>query len=94
MQANVDHSSNPTSALVALAVLILKRAKLGSLPCTTREQAIAIIRGVRPAPPRHSKIKVKPRYDLCCVCYQPMTVGAMVDTLGQRHVQCELKGAL
>ena len=94
MQANVDHSSNPTSALVALAVLILKRAKLGSIPCTNREQAIAIIRGVRPAPSRHSKINVKPRYDLCCVCYQPMTIGSMVDTLGQRHVQCELKGAL
>jgi hypothetical protein len=91
MQANVDHSSNPTSALVMLAQLHLKRAKLKSLPCTTREQAIAIIRGVRPAPPRHSKVHIKPVYELCCVCYKPMVTGSPVDSLGRHHATCELK---
>ena len=47
MQPNYDPI--PTSALLALARLILKRTKL-SLPNSTREQAIGIIRGVRPAP--------------------------------------------
>jgi hypothetical protein len=91
MQANVDHSSNPTSALVALAVLILKRAKLGSIPCTNREQAIAIIRGIRPAPSRHSKVHIKANYELCCVCWKPMVTGTPCDSLGRRHAHCEVK---
>ena len=86
-----DYSTIPESALIALGLLILKRAKLESLPCTTREQAIRIIRGIRPAPPRKSKINIKPRYELCCVCWKPMVVGSMVDTLGRRHATCEVK---
>ena len=88
-----DYSKLPTSALVGLACLILKRAKLGSLPCTNREQAIAIIRGVRPAPPRHSKVHVKPVYELCCVCYKPMVTGTTCDSLGTRHAHCEVPNA-
>jgi hypothetical protein len=88
-----DYSKLPTSALVGLACLILKRAKLGSLPCTNREQAIAIIRGVRPAPPRHSKVHVKPVYELCCVCYKPMVTGTPCDSLGTRHAHCEVPNA-
>jgi hypothetical protein len=89
MQANVDHSSNPTSALVALAALILKRAKLGSLPCTNREQAIRIIRGVRPAPPRTSKQHFKPYVALCCVCHGPLETGTLCDSLGRTHIACQ-----
>ena len=86
-----DYRSIPESALVGLALLILKRAKLGSIPCTNREQAIAIIRGVRPAPPRHSKVHIKPVYELCCVCYKPMVTGTPCDSLGRRHASCEVK---
>ena len=83
-----DYSTVPTSALVGLARLILKRTRL-SLPVDSREQAIGIIRGIRPAPPRKSKINIKPRYELCCVCWKPMIVGSMVDTLGRNHIQCQ-----
>ena len=86
-----DYSKLPESALVGLARLILKRAKLESLPCTTREQAIRIIRGIRPAPPRKAVLHIKPVYDLCCVCYQPMTTGTLCDSLGRRHSYCEVK---
>ena len=57
-----DYSQIETSALLALAGLVLKRAKLDSIPVTTREQALRVIQGVRPAPPRRSKINVKPVY--------------------------------
>jgi hypothetical protein len=86
-----DYRSVPESALVGLALLILKRAKLGSLPCTSREQAIAIIRGVRPAPPRKAPLHIKAKYELCCVCFKPMVTGSPVDSLGRHHATCELK---
>ena len=86
-----NYDNLPTSAVVGLARLILKRAKLESIPVQTREQAIKVIRGVRPAPPRRSKVHVKPVYDLCCVCYKPMVTGTPVDSLGRRHAHCEVK---
>ena len=92
MKTSVDYSRIPTSALVALAQLVLKRAKLSSIPVETREQALRVLQGVRPAPPRKSKINVKPVYDMCCVCYKPMVTGTPVDSLGRRHAHCELKG--
>jgi hypothetical protein len=42
--------------IIALALLRLKRAKL-TLPCSTRVQAINILRGVQPAPPRQKRSK-------------------------------------
>jgi hypothetical protein len=86
-----NYDNLPTSALVGLARLILKRAKLESIPVQTREQAIKVIRGVRPAPPRKSKMHIKAVYDLCCVCYKPMEVGTPCDSLGRRHAHCEVK---
>ena len=86
-----DYSTVPESALIALGLLILKRTRL-SLPCTTREQAIRIIRGIRPAPPRKAVLHIKPIYELCCVCYKPMVTGTPCDSLGRRHAHCELKG--
>ena len=85
-----DYSSVPTSALLMLAQCVLKRARL-SLPCTTREQAIGIIRGIRPAPPKKAKLHVKPIYALCCVCFKPLITGTLVDTTGTHHIQCEVK---
>jgi hypothetical protein len=84
-----DYSRIPESALIALAQLILKRAKLGSLPCTNREQAIAIIRGVRPAPPRTVKQYFKPYVALCSVCHEPLEVGSLCDSLGRTHIACQ-----
>lgn len=87
---SVDYAHIPTSALVALGGLILKRAQL-SFPCASREQAIAVIRGIRPAPPRKSQVHIKPKYELCCICYAPMITGTPVDILGKRHAYCEVK---
>jgi hypothetical protein len=62
MTANGDNTKSQLAAtfvgvddapVVALARLILKRARL-SLPCATRAQALAIIRGIRPAPPKRT----------------------------------------
>jgi hypothetical protein len=91
MKTSVDYSRIPTSALVALAQLVLKRAKLSSIPVETREQAIRVLQGVRPAPPRKSKINVKPVYALCCVCFKPLVTGTLVDPTGTHHIQCEVK---
>ena len=83
-----DYSTVPTSALVGLARLILKRTRL-SLPVDSREQAIRIIRGIRPAPPRKSKLHIKARYELCCFCFKPMPSGTLVDPTGTHHIQCQ-----
>jgi hypothetical protein len=62
MTANGDNTISQLAAtfvgvddapVIALARLILKRARL-SLPCATRAQALAIIRGIRPAPPKRT----------------------------------------
>jgi len=86
--SNTDYASIPTSALVALGVLILKRARL-SLLCTSREQAIAIIRGVRPAPSRRLPHGIKPRITRCTQCHGAIEVGTPCDALGKRHIDCE-----
>lgn len=83
-----DYSPIYTSALLALAQLILKRAKL-SLPCTNREQAIAVIQGVRPAPPRTSKQVFKPYVAVCSVCHSPLETGTLCDSLGRNHIECQ-----
>jgi hypothetical protein len=83
-----NYSNLPTSALVGLAGLILKRARR-TLPCNTREQAISVIRSIRPAPPRNTPIPIKPIYALCSVCYKPLIAGEPCDSLGRYHIQCQ-----
>ena len=85
---NPDYSPVPTSALVALGVLILKRARL-SLRCTSREQAIAIIRGVRPAPSRKAPHGIRPRITRCAQCHGAIEVGTPCDALGTSHIDCQ-----
>ena len=85
-----DYSTIPTSALIMLAQQRLKRMRI-HLPAETREQALFIHKHVRPAPPRKAKLHIKPVYDLCCVCYKPMTTGTLCDSLGRRHSYCEVK---
>lgn len=87
---SADYSNLPTSALIALARLILKRARLGSLPVASREQAIRIIRGVKPAPPRRLPLfNVKPCVAECPVCHKPMPLGTPCDSLGRMHIECQ-----
>ena len=88
-----DYTPVSTAALLALAGLILKRARL-SLPCTSREQALRIVQGIRPAPPRKAKLHIKPIYALCCVCFKPLITGTLVDSLGRQHATCELRREL
>lgn len=52
------YDSIPSSHLLALAGQILKRAKLKGIVAETREQAIAVIRGVTPAPPRREAFRI------------------------------------
>jgi hypothetical protein len=85
-----NYSPVPTSALIALAHLRLKRMRV-HLPAETREQALFIHRYVRDVPPRKAVLHIKPVYDLCCVCYKPMTTGTLCDSLGRRHSYCEVK---
>lgn len=84
-----DYSKLPTSALAMLAGLILKRARL-NLPVGTREQAISIIRGIRPAPPRRSFTRT-PRISHCAGCHEPIPIGTLCDADGTRHINCEVK---
>ena len=77
--------------VIALAMLRLKRMRMTSIPVTTREQAISVLRGVRPAPPRKLNLNIKPKYALCCVCYAPLVTGTLCDSLGTRHATCEVK---
>jgi hypothetical protein len=91
---SADYSKVPESALIALGQLILKRAEIVSIPCTTKEQAIRVIRGIKPAPPRKSRQRIKPRLfvvptvPLCNVCYKEMPVGTLCDSQGKHHITC------
>ena len=84
-----NYDNIPTSALIALGVLILKRAQLESLPCTTREQAIAIKEGVRPAPSRRTPLIIRAKDSLCTVCRGLIVAGSLCDNLGRTHIACK-----
>jgi hypothetical protein len=76
------------SAVISLALLRLKRARLTGIPVANRERAIAILRGVKPVPARNQKFNTKPCYTLCNVCHEAMVTGTLCDTLGRRHINC------
>jgi hypothetical protein len=88
-----DYACIPESALTTLALLILKRAKL-TLPVTNRRQAVAVIRGVKPAPPRNQPLNIRQPVPLCRACCQALPVGTLCDSTGQRHIECSKKEAL
>ena len=83
-----DFTPVPTSALIALAQLRLKRMRI-HLPAETREQALYIHRYVHDVPPKKAKLHIKARYDLCCFCFKPMPSGTLVDPTGTHHIQCQ-----
>ena len=75
--------------VIALALLILKRARMTSLPVTNREQAINVIRGVMPAPSRKLPLNLPCIKTACCAdCHRPLPVGTLCDSLGIRHLFC------
>ena len=84
-----DYTVVPESALIALAKLTLKRAKLESIPCISREQALRIIRGIKPAPPRRSPLNIKPYVPSCAVCRKPLPMGSLCDNFGKVHIACQ-----
>ena len=85
---SADYSNLPESALIALAQLILKRARL-SLPCRNREQAVAIIRGIKPAPSRRQPLNINPCVPQCNVCHKPIPNGTLCDSTGRIHIECQ-----
>jgi len=84
-----DYDKIPISALVSLAHLVLKRANIASIPVYGRKSAIAVIRGIKPAPPRKSKVHVKPVFALCGLCCKPLLTGELCDSLGRVHLSCQ-----
>ena len=88
-----NYDSIPTSALLALAGLVLKRAKLDSIPVTTREQALRVIQGVHPTLPRKAPLNIQSctvrPVALCFVCRKELPKGSLCDSLGRSHISCQ-----
>ena len=90
-----DYTTVPESALVMLAELILKRARM-KMAVTTVAQAIAVIRGVKAAPPRGSPpmkpCVVSPVISHCRRCGKPLPIGEIVKDAfngeSEEHVEC------
>lgn len=67
----------PDGPVIALARLRLDRVKL-KMPCTTRAQAINILRSLQPAPSKkqpHGIVATTGKQDLCRVCHKPIAFG-------------------
>jgi hypothetical protein len=67
----------PDGPVIALARLRLERVKL-KMACTTRAQAINILRSVQPAPSKnrpHGIVATTGKPDLCRVCHKPIQFG-------------------
>ena len=81
--------------VIALARLVLLRAKL-KLPCTERRQAIAIIRGVKPAPSKGAPLNLKPCNPTlaatCRRCHKAITFTQPCHAFGNgatdEHITC------
>jgi hypothetical protein len=82
--------------VIALALLRLKRARL-TIPCSTRGQAINILRGVQPAPPRKGPSGIKAASPFtagrCRKCKMPIKWGDPCRTVGcldtDEHIRCK-----
>jgi hypothetical protein len=85
----------PDAPVIALAHLVLKRAKL-KLPCTVRAQALAIIRGIKPAPSKGGPLNIKPcnpqQAAHCRKCSRPITFSQPCHAFGNgstdEHITC------
>lgn len=88
----------PDSALIMLAAQILKRVRL-NLPNNTREQAIAIIKGVKPAASKLKPMSTSFRRlsSPCSKCGLPIYAGEPCQgcaTAKERHINCKKTQAL
>jgi hypothetical protein len=85
----------PDTPVIALAHLVLKRAKL-KLPCTARAQAIAIIHGIKPAPSKGLPLNIKPcnptQAATCSKCRKAITFTQPCHAFGNgptdEHITC------
>jgi hypothetical protein len=85
----------PDAPVIALAHLVLKRAKL-KLPCTMRTQAVAILLGVKPAPSKGAPLNLKPcnptRAATCRRCHKAITFTQPCHAFGNgatdEHITC------
>ena len=89
----------PDSAVIMLAQLILKRAKLRGLPCQTRQQAIGIIKGCAPALTKTTPLNIpsaigrkEVELSRCIACGKPLPIGSVCRTLWTtyegEHIKC------
>ena len=88
------------SAILALAQLIINRARLTVMSANTREQALSIIRSLRPAPSMRVPLSVLVKSathipvhpdEFCLSCGQPLPFGSLCHTLrlgGGTHISC------
>ena len=84
----LNYNPIPTSALIALAQLRLKRMRV-HLPAETREQALYIHMHVRDVPSRRLPHGIKPRITRCAQCHGAIEVGTPCDALGTSHIDCQ-----
>lgn len=85
----------PDTAIIMLAALILKRARV-KLPNETRAQAIAIIKGVRPVS-KTKPIAFRRLSSPCTKCGLPIYAGEPCQgcaTAKERHIDCKKTQAL
>jgi hypothetical protein len=83
----------PDSAIIMLARLMLTRIKLKGMKVTTRQDAIAIIKGLRPAVSKDTPLSavVKPVTDKpvvegrCSSCGKPLLRGSLCRTVWTMH---------
>ena len=92
----------PDSAIVALAQLMLKRSKLRGMKVSTRQNAIGLIKGLRPAISKATPLtsvvqsaigkKAKEIDSVCTSCGKPLPFGSLCRTLWKtyegEHIQC------
>ena len=83
--------------ILALAQQIVARARLTGMSANTREQAMNIIRGLRPAPSMRVPLSVLVKSaahvplhpeEVCRVCGKDLPIGSLCRTLGLEHINC------
>ena len=77
-----------TADLIDIARDHLRECRV-SLLVGSREQALSIIYGLKPPPPRKSPLNFKPYVPQCVTCSAPLLAGALCDTVGTSHLNCK-----
>ena len=94
-ERDTDYSRVPASALIALAGLVMKRARIRSILAIDKASAIAIIRGIT-VKPRLPKAKINAAC-VCRKCGQPIPKGSLCTSEYNsdicEHIHCPIGGA-